>query len=62
MQKHDASGPLERLARGLSVVENLCAVVAAAALIIAVLLVSANALSRHLFSAPIEFQLELTQS
>jgi len=56
------SEPLERLARILTLLENLCAIIAAVALITAILLVSANALSRHLFSIPIEFQLELTQS
>jgi TRAP-type C4-dicarboxylate transport system permease small subunit len=62
MQKQQASGPLERLASGLALVENACALLAGIALVVAVLLVSANALSRHVLSAPIEFQLELTQS
>lgn len=62
MQTYQRSGPLERLARGLSVLEDSCAIAAGVALVVAILLVSANALSRHLFSAPIEFQLELTQS
>lgn len=53
---------LERLAHGLSVVENVCAAVAGVALVLAILLVSANAVTRHLFAAPIEFQLEFTQS
>lgn len=64
MSEHDqkAGGPLHWLARGLTLVENFCAALAGGALVVAVLLVSANALSRHLFAAPIEFQLELTQS
>lgn len=62
MQTQQASGPLERLASGLTLIENIAAVAAGLALVSAVLLVSANALSRHLFSMPIEFQLELTQS
>ena len=62
MQMQQKGGPLERLAHGLSVVENICAVIAGVALVVAILLVSANAISRHLFAAPIEFQLELTQS
>ena len=62
MQTYQRSGPLERLARGLSLLEDGCVVVAGVALVIAILLVSTNALSRHVFSTPIEFQLELTQS
>lgn len=62
MHEQQICGPLERLARILTFLENLCAIAAALALIVAILLVSANALSRHLFSLPIEFQLELTQS
>lgn len=55
-------GPLQRLACGLTYIENIAAVVAGIALVVAVLLVSANALTRHLLAMPIEFQLELTQS
>lgn len=62
MHEQQICGPLERLARILTFLENLCAIAAALALVVAVILVSANALSRHLFSLPIEFQLELTQS
>jgi TRAP-type C4-dicarboxylate transport system permease small subunit len=62
MHKHENSQLLNRLARALLLVENSCAVIAAIALIAAVLLVGANAAGRHLFSAPIEFQLELTQT
>lgn len=62
MHTQQGRGPLERLASILTVLENICAVVAALALVVAILLVSSNALSRHLFSIPIEFQLELTQS
>ncbi len=54
--------PMNWLSGGLTWVENFFAVLAGFALMVAVLLVSANALMRHLFAAPIEFQLELTQS
>ena len=55
-------GLLERLAYGLTFIENICVVIAGFALVVAILLTSANAFSRHLFAAPIEFQLELTQT
>lgn len=62
MQQQHTGGPLARLASRLTFVENLCAVVAGVALMVAVLLVAANAVSRHVMAAPIEFQLEFTQS
>lgn len=62
MLEQNTGGPLDRLAHALAWAENAAAILAASALIVSVLLVSANALTRHLLSMPIEFQLELTQS
>ncbi|MGR3425108.1 MAG: TRAP transporter small permease [Sagittula sp.] len=49
------------LDRAAAVVETAAAVVAGAAALAAMLLVTADALMRHVFSAPLTFQLVLTQ-
>jgi len=53
---------LAALNSALILLENLAVLIAAIALVAAVLLVAINALSRHLFSLPLEFQLELTEA
>ena len=51
-----------RLDRALALVETAGAVVAGAVLVAVMLLVSADAILRHLFAAPLTFQLTLTES
>lgn len=51
-----------QLDRGLQGIERACALVSGAAAIAAMLLVTADAIMRHLFSAPLTFQLMLTQN
>jgi TRAP-type C4-dicarboxylate transport system permease small subunit len=62
MQKQSEAKIGVYIERVVSSLENVCAIVAGISLLVAILLVSANALSRHLFSAPLEIQLELTES
>ena len=51
-----------RLDRVLRIVENVSAAVAGCAALIAMLLVSADAVMRHLFARPLTFQLFLTEN
>lgn len=51
----------ERVDKGLSWIENLAAIVAGCAVLVAMVLVSFDAILRHLFAMPLTFQLHLTQ-
>ncbi|TFF24860.1 TRAP transporter small permease [Jiella endophytica] len=56
------SGPIGSVDGALCAVENLCAIVAGAILAGTMVLVTVDAFSRHLFSAPISIQYTLTES